>query len=363
MSLSAYSTQFMIDTVLSLRSLNRSSVMLDMFFGNYVPPTGQAEVMFDVEDDALGLAPFVSPLVEGKVLPMLGYQTKYFKPAYIKPKTPINPYAVLSRQMGEKPGGSLSPLQREQAIVARTLDDHLGRIARRMELMAIDALIDGKVTVTGEGYDAVEVDFGRAGGHSVTITEGSQWDDTGISPVSDLDARNQTVATATGVAPDFAVMDPKAWALYEADEKLAKRRDITLAGNNTTVNVGMTQPPVKGAILKASLDGGAFKIYVYQQVYKHPTTGTVTNMIPDYSVFIGTSDNRCQGTRYFGTILDPELDYASGLYTDPASGLPIEFAPKTWTTQDPAQRLVMTQCAPLTALTRPNATMYLLVKS
>lgn len=366
MSLSAYSTQFMTDTVLSLRSLNRSSVMLDLFFGLFVPPTGQEEVMFDVEDDALGIMPFVSPMREGKVLPMLGHTTKYFKPAYIKAKTPVNPYAVLKRAMGEQPGGKLSANAREQAIVARIIDDHLGRLSRSLELMAIDALIDGKNTVTGDGFDAVEVDYGRAAGHSVTITEGSQWDDNGISPVADLDTRLQTVAAACGVWPDVVVMDPKAWALYEADDKLAKRRDLTLAvlpGAETKIAPGASSLPVKGAKLVCSLDGGAVKIYVYQQQYKHPTTGTITNMIPDYSVFIGCSDRRCQGTRYFGTILDPKINYESGQMVDPATGLPLEFAVKEWTVEDPAQRLIMTQCAPLTALTRPNSTMYLLVKS
>lgn len=367
MTISAYSTQFMAQTVLSLRSANRSSFMLDTFFGLFVPPTGAAEVAFDVEDDALGIAPFVSPLVGGKMLPQLGYQTKYFKPAYVKPKTPVNPTQVLARVMGEALGGSLSPAQREQVVVARVLDDHVGRISRRLELMAIDALVDGITTVTGEGYDAVAVNFGRASGHSVTLAEGSQWDDSGISPVDDLDARLATVAAATGIQPDIVVMDNLAWKLYSADPKLEKRRDLNLAilpGAETRIAPGASTGNVPGtAKLRASLDGGAVKIYTYQQQYKHPTSGTITNMIPDYSVFIGCSDVRCQGTRYFGTILDPELDYGSGALTDPATGMPIEMAPKTWTEKDPAGRIIMTQCAPLPALTRPNATMYLLVKS
>lgn len=362
MTISAYSTQFMGETVLSLRSVNRSSFMLDTFFRKYVPPTGAAEIAFDVEDDALGIAPFVSPLVGGKMLPQLGYQTKYFKPAYVKPKTPINPLQVMARVIGEQAGGVLSPAQREQVIMAKVLDDHVGRIARRMELMAIDALIDGIVTVTGEGYNSVAVNFGRNAALTKALSGGSRWGQAGISPVSDLDDWCALVAAATGVQPDVVVMENKAWKLYSADTTLKDRRDVTLAvlpGAETAISPGSTTGTVPGvAKLKASLDGGALKIYTYQQQYKDPVTGTVTNMIPDNSVFIGTTDVRCQGTRYFGTILDPELDYASGHLTDPASGMPIEMAPKTWTEKDPAGRIVMTQCAPLTALTRPDATFY-----
>lgn len=365
MSLTVYSTASMIGIVASLRSANRSTFMLDMFFGQYVPPTGQREIQFDVEDDVLGVAPFVSPLKEGKIVSEAGFTTKSFTPAYVKPKMPLNPFGVVSRAMGEAPGGNLTPAQREEARVAKGFNDLFGMTARRLELMAIDALLDGIVTVTGDGYDAVAVNFGRAAGQTVTLAEGSQWDDTGISPVADLDTRIATVTAATGVQPDIVVMDGKAWGLYEADPKFKERRDLTLGilpGGGTLASPGLSRPPVKGGILKATLDGGAVQIWVYQQQYKNDA-GSVVNMIPDYSVFIGCSDPRCQGTRHFGTILDPELGYDSSALVDPESGALIEFAPKTWTTPDPAQRFLMLQCAPLTALTRPNATMYMLVKS
>lgn len=366
MTISPYSTQFMAETVRSLRSVRRSSFMLDTFFKGWVPPTGAAEVAFDVEDDVLGIAPFVSPLVQGKILPMPGQQVKTFKPAYVKPKTPINPLAPLVRMVDEQLGGSMSPGQREQAIVAAVLDDHVGRIARRLELMAIDALVDGINVITGEGYPSVAVNYGRDAGHSKTLTSTARWGENGVSPVSDLDDWLALTAAATGLQSDIVVMDSKAWKLYAADPALKDRRDtqfLVLPGTETRIAPGLSTGAEPGtAKLVASLDGGALKIYVYQQQYKHPDTGALTNMIPDYSVFIGSTDRRCTGTRYFGTIIDPELDYASGHLTDPASGMPIEMAPKTWTTQDPGQRLVMTQCAPLTALTRPNATLYASVR-
>lgn len=366
MTINAYSVQFMAETVRSLRSVKRSSFMLDTFFKNWVPPTGAEEIQFDVEDDVLGIAPFVSPLREGVVLPMPGYQVKTFKPAYVKPKTPINPRAPLVRAIGESIGGNFSPAQREQIIVAGVLNDHVARIARRLELMAIDALVDGINTVTGEGYDAVAVNYGRDAAHSKALTGGARWGEAGVSPVADLDDWLALTAAATGMQSDVVVMEAKAWKLYAADPALKDRRDtqfLMLPGSETRIAPGLTtgnEPAT--AKLVASIDGGALKIYVYQQQYKHPTTGVMTNMIPDYSVFIGSTDQRCTGTRYFGTIVDPELDYASGHLTDPETGLPMELAPKTWTTPDPGQRLVMTQAAPLTALTRPNATLYASVR-
>lgn len=364
MTLSVYSTATMVAMVASLRSRNRSTFMLDTFFRDYVPPSGQEEIYFDVEDDSMGIAPFVSPLKEGKIVAEDGFQAKSFKPAYIKPKMAINPFGVVRRVLGEKLGGTLSPAQREAANVAKGFDKLMGSISRRLELMAIDTLLDGITTVTGEGYDAVAVNYGRAAGHSIALTNPNRWYDAGISPVASLDSMIMTVSLAIGRQADVVVMDTKAWGAYEADAKLDKRRDATLnvlPGAGTAISPGMTRVPIKGGILKATLDSGAVQIWVYQQQYKHPTTGTLTNMIPDYSVFVGCTDPECTGTRHFGTILDPSLGYESSSLVDPESGLIMEVAPKTWLTDDPAQRWIMAQCAPLTALKRPNASLYALV--
>lgn len=364
MTLSIYSTAAMVAMVASLKSRNRSTFMLDTFFRDYVPPTGQEEVTFDIEDDSMGIAPFVSPLREGKIIAEDGWAAKSMKPAYIKPKMAINPFGVVRRALGEAPAGVLTPAQREAAAVARGMDKLVGSIVRRLELMAIDTLLDGITTVTGEGYDSVAVNYGRTAGHTVALTSPNRWYDAGVSPVASLDTNIMMVSLAAGRQADIVVMDPKAWSAYEADTKLDKRRDATLnvlPGAGAAISPGMTRAPIKGGILKATLDSGAVQIWVYQQQYKHPSTGTLTNMIPDYSVFIGCSDPECTGTRLFGTILDPELGFESSAMVDPESGAIVEIAPKTWTTKDPAQRWIMAQCAPLTALKRPNATAYMLV--
>jgi Phage major capsid protein E len=362
MALTVYSTASMIGIVASLR--RRSSFILDMFFGQYVGPTGQREIFFDIENDVLGVAPFASPLKEGRVVAEAGYQTKSFTPAYVKPKMPLDPFGPISRSMGEPLLGNLSPAQREAARVAKGFNDLMGLCYRRLELMAVEAITTGTNVVTGDGFPSVVVNYGRAAGHTKTLGSTVEWGDAGVSPVSDLDDWMMEIATATGVQPDIVVMDAKSWKLYEADPLFEKRRDTTLAtlpGSGTAADPGLSTG-VEGGILKATLGGGRIRIYVYNQVYKN-AAGTVVNMIDDFRVLIGTSDPRCQGTRHFGTIVDPGLGYESNALTDPDTGAIIEFAPKTWVTDDPAQRFLMVQCAPLTALTRPNATMSVKVKT
>jgi hypothetical protein len=65
-------------------------------------------------------------------------------------------------------------------------------------------------------------------------------------------------------------------------------------------------------------------------------------MIPDGYVVLAGPD--MMGTRAFGMILDPQFNYAS-----------LPFAPKTWVTEDPAQRFIMMQSAPICIPARVNA--------
>ena len=62
-----------------------SSFLLDTFFPN-VQTSDKEEIFFDVTDSKPRISPFVSPLLPGKVVDSGGYQTKSFKPAYVKDK-------------------------------------------------------------------------------------------------------------------------------------------------------------------------------------------------------------------------------------------------------------------------------------
>lgn len=62
-----------------------SSFLLDTFFPN-VQTSDKEEIFFDVTDSKPHISPFVSPLLPGKVVDSGGYQTKSFKPAYVKDK-------------------------------------------------------------------------------------------------------------------------------------------------------------------------------------------------------------------------------------------------------------------------------------
>jgi hypothetical protein len=61
-----------------------SSYWLDNFFGRQINFDTE-EIMFDRVTSQRRLAPFVSPVVQGRVMRTRGYETRTFRPAYTKP--------------------------------------------------------------------------------------------------------------------------------------------------------------------------------------------------------------------------------------------------------------------------------------
>lgn len=314
-----------------------TTFLLDMFFPMVSQSTDE-EIKFDVEDGARRIAPFVSPLIQGKLVESLGYQTKSFQPAYVKDKRVIDPNKPLRRMVGEQIGGSMAPANREQAVIARELQDQVDMLQRRFEVMSSEALREGQVTVEGEGYDTVVVDYGRDLNLEVTLTAGDRWGETGINPHEDLEEWALDVQRIEGAVVTDVVMDPEAFKLARANadfRELLDNRRMEGAGISSAFLTGNSAGQLKGVI-------GNWRIWVYQDWYLD-AAGAEQQMMPDHTVLM-VARNQLMGTRHFGAIRDAELGYQA-----------TEFAPKSWIEKDPAVRYLLLQSAPLIVPYRPNA--------
>lgn len=117
-----------------------SSFLLDTFFPN-IQTSEKEEIFFDVTDSKPRITPFVSPLLPGKVVNGNGYQTKSFKPAYVKDKRRFDANIPFKRMAGETIGGNLSNAQRYERALATTLQDQLDNLTRREEVMAAEICV------------------------------------------------------------------------------------------------------------------------------------------------------------------------------------------------------------------------------
>lgn len=329
-----------------VRVVNSLDVPVPFLLNRYFPLRQQSEdekIYFDKKDKKRRLAPFVSPLVEGKVVEARGYKTESFEPPYVKPKTPINPNQQFRRRAGEAIGGSLSPQQRRDLAVAEALEDHLEMILERENVMAAEVLRTGKLTITGEGYGTVVLDFGRDPDLTVTLSDaGDQWNDGGGDPVGDIEAWAALIQEKSGAVVTDVVLEPTAWAHMRQNERIEKLLD-TRRGSTSTAETG----PL--AATKARFVGtlGSFDLWVYQDRYVDDN-GNDQLIMPVGTVIMAGPD--LEGTLAYAAIRDPRAGFA-----------PLPRFPKMWIEEDPAMEWLMTQSAPLTVPYRVDASLSALV--
>lgn len=312
------------------------------FSGKYftrVSESSAAEIHFDVEGTDLRMAPFVSPLVAGKIMPGQGFTTKTFRPAYIKDKTVFTPGRALTRRLGEQIGGELTPEERLQLDIATDLDAKLARLERRIEWMAVQALYHGKVTVAGDQYPTTVVDFGRASGNTKVLTSGNKWGDAGVSPLNLLHTWSDEAETPI---TDW-YMTADAYAIFR-DHADTKERMDRVRGTSTLEQDAVLS---RDLVLMGMVDG--FRIWVVPKLNVTHEDGTTTRLVPDGTV-IGVADAYFEGVRHFGAIQD--VDHLR----------PGAYFAKSWTDPDPSARYMLLQSAPLLVPYRPNCSMRITVK-
>lgn len=315
------------------------SFLLDRFFPNVITFDTE-EVAVDIDKGLRRIAPLVSPLVQGKIVESRTFSTKTFRPAYVKPKTPFRPNRALKRTMGETIGGNLSPAQRMQLLIMQELRDHVEQITRRLELMAAQGLITGKVVVKGEGYPEQLVDFQRDATLTVTLEGTHKWDQAGATPLDDLDAWALLILQKSGAQAIDVVMDITTWLAFSKTAQVQDELKRLATAGQIPLDLGIEFK--SGASFRGTVRG--FNIWVYVDWYIDPDTNTEVPMLPSGTVILGSA--QIQGARLFGAIQDE----AAGL-------MPLQYFSKSWLENDPAVRFVMTQSAPLPVPTRVDASL------
>lgn len=338
-----FSTNVLMGVVQSLFA--PSQFLLKSFFGMMQTETSE-EIHFDVMSKTRRVAPFVSPLVEGQVVAGQGFTTKTFKPAYVKDKRVWDGTRALKRSPGEQIGGSLDPMNRMRAILNFELQDQIEMIQRRLELMAAEAMRTGKVTVSGDKYPTVVVDFLRDASLTVALLTTAKWDySTSIAVLDNLRTWALLVLKLTGTYPLDVVMDIDAWVLFAGQTQVKDRLTLQRTAN-TMPTLAQGAKLEQGGVYMGSIDG--FNIWVYVDWYVD-ANGTEQPILPSGTVLMGSS--AIEGVQAFGAIRDEEAGYQA-----------VPYYPKSWVEKDPAVRMLLMQSAPLVVPVRANASFCATVK-
>jgi hypothetical protein len=336
MAIQTYDTHTMIELVRTIRPtftfwLSLCFPRIQNFDTKYID--------FDVVEGGKRLAPFVAPNIQGKPMFHQGYDTRRFQPAYIKPKDTVDPSRVLQRLAGEPYTGELSAEARRDAIITDILRVHREGWERRLEAMAAEAVVDGQVTVSGEGFQTQTVTFGRNSNNAKALTGSAQWGQSGIKPLQNIEDWATEFFRRSGFAPSVVVMGLDAWKIFSADADVKALLDIR---RGTALNI--TISPGSGESIQYRGTDGVREYWTYNDFYENES-GTVVEMLDQKTVVL-LAPGKVEGVRAFGAILDPHAGYRAS-----------EFYPRNFITDDPASEWVMSQSAPLMIPTRPNATM------
>lgn len=330
-----YEPRFMVEALAQLHTPRR--FLTDTFFRNTVTHVTKT-VELDIYKGKRRVAAYVSPLHEGKVVEREGWETVDVKPAYIKEKTPLRVQDVMSRSFGENIYSPTTPEQRMVQMIASDMAMLEERILRREELMASQALIDGKVIVRGEGLDHL-VDYGyESGKHKKTLSGTSCWDNGG-DPMRDIDDWRREIVQRCGIPATHCITGSKvAWAIIN-NEEVAKRLD------NRRYVMGQIAPSNQSDSISyygdLLLPSGVVSLYSYDEWYTDPVTGDDIPLIPDDVVLIGSTNAR--SAFHYGLIQN-----MFGLSAVPRF-------PHSWIEDDGSARFLQLESAPMPNLYQVDA--------
>jgi hypothetical protein len=348
MAITIYNTQTLIQVQQRLADLP------DGFWRrlyNRVVTSDREEIMFEALDTPQRkLAPFVAPNVQGRVIRGQGFSARTFAPAYVKPKSVIEPSKAIRRTFGEAIGGSLSQAQRFDIHVTQSLRTQREMIERRWDWMAAMATIYGEVTVSGQDYPTQTIDFGRDASLTEVLAGAARWDQTGSDPLGDL----QTKVTASfdlGTAPiTDLVFGTGAWSAFITDhDDVIELLDNTQRGSTSEFSrTGLNQVGSNYQLMGqvSSTQGGNFNLWRYNNWYHdvNEETGEIS-----VAYFLDSRDvvgygPALDGVAAFGAIQDVDAGFL----------VETDMFPKQWKNEDPSVVYTMTQSAPLFVPTNPN---------
>lgn len=335
-----YDTNTLVAVVPNLKK--SQNFLLNTFFPGIVDPDGVEEISIDVDVGLRRMAPFVSPLAEGAFVEQRRYQTNTFKPAYIKDKRAPDLRRPVRRMIGERIGGAgVTGGEREMANLQFEMEDQVDMINRRLEWMAAQELFTGTVLVQGNGFPATTVDFGRDANLSVTLVGAARWGQVGVSPAASIEDWQKRMLKSSGAVATDIVMTTTPFTLFLADDKVKGAVFYpTLGQSGNVLNPGAEIQ--SGAVFKGYW--GQYRIWLYNDWFINPANNVETEMLTDGTVLM--CGPGLMGLRAFGMIYDPVHSFAT-----------LPYAPKTWVREDPAQRLMMMQSAPLPIPARVNASL------
>lgn len=283
------------------------------------------------------VAPFVSRLIGGKIVPNTGYSTKTYTPPLVAPEKVTTVDDLLQRQPGENPYSGRTPAERAVVKMAQDFTELRDQIARREELMCCQSIFTGTIPVIGDGVNEI-IDFGFTNKETIT-TATKKWTNAASDPIEDLKRWHETVQKTGFVNCDMCVMGSDVAKAFINHEKVMKQLDVK------NYNLAVIQPKQlpNGVTYIGTIHEIGLDIYKYNEWYLDdwtvPETPEEKPLVPvDTLALLSSMVNY---SMYYGAIT--LIDEATGNFRTVEG----KYVADTWAKRKPARRFLNLSSAPL----------------
>lgn len=260
----------------------------DTFFqGREYPPTQLIE--FDFRRGRRKMAPFVAPLIGGKLMERQGFETRFFRAPRIAPVRALRTPDLEARLPGEIIYSGRSPADRAAELLAEDSVFCDEAITRREEWMCRNVLVNGAITVTADNGYTSSIDFtqssaGAANNHYVPATK---WDQAGSDPLDDLEKARLATIRDSGVQPDVALFGVNAAKVFIRNAQVSTLLD------KMRFAIATIQPIIDSPSVVRFGRVPGLELYEYAE-YFEDDVGNIFPMLPDNFVMLlsTTSPNK-----------------------------------------------------------------------
>ena len=320
-----YSTRTMMTAISLMKPVY--TFLRDTFFPN-VETYVTEHVDVDFKKGKRKMAPFVAPRIGGVIMDRQGFVTNTYKIPKIAPERVITQDDIKNRGMGEAIYSQKTPEERAKELLASDLIELDDYITRREEWMCRETLFNGKVIMTGEGFEQV-VDYGFT--NKEALSGSALWTDLNSDPVTYLKNKRLAIIQKTGKAPDICVMASDVVDTFIQHPKVKELLDIQ------RLNVGSIEPSIKDPSLTfiGKLPSVGIEIYSYDEWFVDDD-GVEKPMVPTGTILLGS---RKSNKIVYGAITQIE----KGEFVT-IEGMRI---PKSWVDEDNEIRKVRLSARPL----------------
>ena len=277
----------------------RPFYMLERVFNDDTFNLETDELIFvDVFDDVL-IAPFVSPVSNGKPVVHLGSKSRGFKPGYVKLSDPITLQQISRRRPGQAINTPVDRMANLDDARIKRLGQHRRSILTRMELMCWQYALDGAYDVKGDDYPTKNVNFGRDAGNTVVLSGAALWSaPTTAKPLTNWAAWSRITLDKAGVAANRLIMSPEAFDYASKTDEFKEEYKNFKSNGGPIPNIS----PALAAVIDYKGRYGSFEIEVVNTKYLDES-GVEQRYLPANKVLcVAAGPDALCGVKIYGLI-------------------------------------------------------------